>query len=393
MKKVLFFILNLVIFTNCVYALEEPNLYSKDYVLFDTTDQKIIYEKNINERTNIASLTKIMTTITAIEKISNLEDKVTITEEMLSNIKFDASLAGLKVGDILSYKDLLYASILPSGADATQALAYSLSGNVPKFVKDMNTLAKKIGMSNSNFVNVTGLDIDNHYSTISDLLTMLRYALNNETFYTIYKTKEYTLSNGKTVYATVSKYNKLMNLDISRIIGSKTGYTNNAGLCISSIFESNGHRFIFISTNAEFIFGNYYNLKDNLNIIKFMDQNYNNQILVKKNEEVASIPTYLSNIKTYKIQATDNIQEYLPNDYNKDEVKVTYEGKNKISFLDNNKKIGTIKIMYQNNILKEENVIVNNLKINIFVVIIIAIIIFIILIRIFKRLFKSKTKY
>ena len=393
MKKVLFFIINLVIFTNYVYALEEPNLYSKDYVLFDTTDQKIIYEKNIDERTNIASLTKIMTTITAIEKISNLEDKVTITEEMLSNIKFDASLAGLKVGDILSYKDLLYASILPSGADATQALAYSLSGNVPKFVKDMNTLAKKIGMSNSNFVNVTGLDIDNHYSTISDLLTMLKYALNNETFYTIYKTKEYTLSNGKTVYATVSKYNKLMNLDISRIIGSKTGYTNNAGLCISSIFESNGHRFIFISTNAEFIFGNYYNLKDNLNIIKFMDQNYNNQILVKKNEEVASIPTYFSNIKTYKIKANENIQEYLPNDYNKDEVKVIYDGKNKISFLDNNKKIGTIKIMYQNNILKEENVIVNNLKINIFVVIILAIIIFIILIRIFKKLFKSKTKY
>lgn len=393
MKKVLFFIINLVIFTNYAYALEEPNLYSKDYVLFDTTDQKILYEKNIDERTNIASLTKIMTTITAIEKISNLEDKVTITEEMLSNIKFDASLAGLKVGDILSYKDLLYASILPSGADATQALAYSLSGNVTKFVKDMNTLAKKIGMNNSNFVNVTGLDIDNHYSTISDLLTMLKYALNNETFYTIYKTKEYTLSNGKTVYATVSKYNKLMNLDISRIIGSKTGYTNNAGLCISSIFESNGHSFIFISTNAEFIFGNYYNLKDNLNIIKFMDQNYNNQILVKKNEEVASIPTYLSNIKTYKIKANENIQEYLPNDYNKDEVKVIYDGKNKISFLDNNKKIGTIKIMYQNNILKEENVIVNNLKINIFVIIIIAIIIFIILIRIFKKLFKSKTKY
>lgn len=389
----LFFIINLVIFTNFVYALEEPSLYSKDYVLFDTTDQKIIYEKNIDERTNIASLTKIMTTITAIEKISNLEDKVTITEEMLSNIKFDASLAGLKVGDILSYKDLLYASILPSGADATQALAYSLSGNVTKFVKDMNTLAKKIGMNNSNFVNVTGLDIDNHYSTISDLLTMLKYALNNETFYTIYKTKEYTLSNGKTVYATVSKYNKLMNLDISRILGSKTGYTNNAGLCISSIFESNGHNFIFISTNAEFIFGNYYNLKDNLNIIKFMDQNYNNQVLVKKNEEVASIPTYLSNIKTYKIKANENIQEYLPNDYNKDEVKVIYDGKNKISFLDNNKKIGTIKIMYQNNILKEENVIVNNLKINIFVVIILAIIIFIILIRIFKRLFKRKTKY
>lgn len=390
MKKVLFLLFNLIIFTNVVWALEDPNLYSKNYILFDSTDQKILYEKNIDEKTNIASLTKIMTTITAIEKISNLEEKITITQEMLSNIKFDASLAGLKVGDILSYKDLLYASILPSGADATQALAYSLSGNVPNFVKDMNVLAKKIGMNNSNFVNVTGLDIDNHYSTISDLLIMLKYALNNETFYTIYKTKEYILSNGKTVYATVNKYNKLMNLDISRIIGSKTGYTNNAGLCISSIFESNGHNFIFISTNAEFIYGNYYNLKDNLNIIKFIDQNYNNQVLVKKNEEVASVPTYLSNIETYKIKMAEDIQEYLPNDYNKDEVKVTYEGKNRISFLDNNKKIGIIKIMYQNNILKEENVIVNNLKINIVVVFVLLIIILIILIKIFKKLFRSK---
>ena len=78
-----------------------------------------------------------------MKKINNLDDYVTITNEMLSNIKYDASLAGLKIGDKLTYKDLLYASILPSGADATQALAYSLSGSINSFVNDMNTLAKE----------------------------------------------------------------------------------------------------------------------------------------------------------------------------------------------------------------------------------------------------------
>ena len=269
MKKIVLFILCFFNFTINVFALDDPTLYSKNYCLYDLTDDKMIYEKNIQERTNIASLTKIMTTITAIEKINNLDDYVTITSEMLSNIKYDASLAGLKIGDKLTYKDLLYASILPSGADATQALAYSLSGSINNFVNDMNALAKKIGMESSNFVNVTGLDIDNHYSTINDLLKMLQYSLKNETFKTIYTTKSYTLSNGLVVDATVKKYNNLMKLDISRITGSKTGYTNKAGLCISSIFESNNHEFIFISTNAEFIYGNYYNLKDNLNIINF----------------------------------------------------------------------------------------------------------------------------
>ena len=390
MKKIVLFILCFFTFIINVFALDDPTLYSKNYCLYDLTDDKIIYEKNIQERTNIASLTKIMTTITAIEKINNLDDYVTITSEMLSNIKYDASLAGLKIGDKLTYKDLLYASILPSGADATQALAYSLSGSINNFVNDMNTLAKKIGMENSNFVNVTGLDIDNHYSTVNDLLKMLQYALKNETFKTIYTTKSYTLSNGLVVDATVKKYNNLMKLDISRIIGSKTGYTNKAGLCISSIFESNNHEFIFISTNAEFIYGNYYNLKDNLNIINFMDKNYNNQTTVKSTDIIKTIPVNFSNIPKYDVHLSKDALTYLPNDYNKDDIKVNYNGKTSITFLDNNKQIGKVTITYKDNPIYEEDILLKDVKINFYLLVIINLLIVLFIFKIVKVIFFRK---
>lgn len=390
MKKIVLFILCFFTFIINVFALDDPTLYSKNYCLYDLTDDKIIYEKNIQERTNIASLTKIMTTITAIEKINNLDDYVTITSEMLSNIKYDASLAGLKIGDKLTYKDLLYASILPSGADATQALAYSLSGSINNFVNDMNTLAKKIGMESSNFVNVTGLDIDNHYSTVSDLLKMLQYALRNETFKTIYTTKSYTLSNGLVVDATVKKYNNLMKLDVSRIIGSKTGYTNKAGLCISSIFESNNHEFIFISTNAEFIYGNYYNLKDNLNIINFMDKNYNNQTTVKSTDIIKTIPVNFSNIPKYDVHLSKDALTYLPNDYNKDDIKVNYNGKTSITFLDNNKQIGKVTITYKDNPIYEEDILLKDVKINFYLLVIINLLIVLFIFKIVKVIFFRK---
>ena len=390
MKKIVLFILCFFTFIINVFALDDPTLYSKNYCLYDLTDDKMIYEKNIQERTNIASLTKIMTTITAIEKINNLDDYVTITSEMLSNIKYDASLAGLKIGDKLTYKDLLYASILPSGADATQALAYSLSGSINNFVNDMNTLAKKIGMENSNFVNVTGLDIDNHYSTVNDLLKMLQYALKNETFKTIYTTKSYTLSNGLVVDATVKKYNNLMKLDISRIIGSKTGYTNKAGLCISSIFESNNHEFIFISTNAEFIYGNYYNLKDNLNIINFMDKNYNNQTTAKSTDIIKTIPVNFSNIPKYDVHLSKDALTYLPNDYNKDDIKVNYNGKTSITFLDNNKQIGKVTITYKDNPIYEEDILLKDVKINFYLLVIINLLIVLFIFKIVKVIFFRK---
>ncbi len=282
MKKIL---LILVCFLPIsVYALDMPDINSEAAIVYDVDEDTVILEKNSEEVRSIASLTKIMTVLTAIENIDDFSETITITREMLYGIYYNASVAGLKVGDTVTYLDLLYAAILPSGADATQVLAYTISGNVDTFVAKMNELALKIGAVNTHYVNTTGLDQDGAYSTISDQLLILTYALKNPTFRMIFTTKNYTLTNGLAVESTVNMYNRVLNLDISKIIGSKTGNTNDAGLCIAALFYHEDHEMLLITLGAERIDDVPYNLIDALTLIDTVNTSY-----VIPVEEVATL--------------------------------------------------------------------------------------------------------
>lgn len=272
MKKLVLFLV--CFFPISVWALEISNLNSEAVIVYDVDRNEIIFEQNSREEASIASLTKIMTVITAIENIENIDVTVTITSEMLAGIYWNASVAGLKVGDVVTYRDLLYAAILPSGADATQVLAYTVSGSVDAFVYKMNELAEKIGVKNTHYVNTTGLDQNGAYSTAYDQMLILNYALENPLFKEVYTTKEYTLTNGLKVEASVNKYNRLLNLDTSKIIGSKTGNTDQAGLCMSALFYHEDHEMILITLGAERIDALPYNLIDTLTIIDVVNQNY-----------------------------------------------------------------------------------------------------------------------
>ena len=272
MKKIL--LLFVCFFSFGVYALDMPEINSKAAIVYDIDADTIILDKNSREVRSIASLTKIMTVLTAIENIDDLSASVTITKEMLAGIYWNASVAGLKAGDTVTYMDLLYAAILPSGADATQVLAYVVSGNVSDFVSLMNELATRIGATNTHYVNTTGLDQTGAYSTAYDQLLILSYALKNPIFRTVYTTKSYTLSNGLQVEATISKYNEILNLDTSKIIGSKTGNTTNAGLCMSALFYHENHEIILITLGAEVIEDVPYNLIDTLTLIDNVNESY-----------------------------------------------------------------------------------------------------------------------
>ena len=272
MKKIL--LLFVCFFPFGVYALDMPEINSKAAIVYDIDADTIILDKNSREVRSIASLTKIMTVLTAIENINDLSASVTITKEMLAGIYWNASVAGLKAGDIVTYMDLLYAAILPSGADATQVLAYVVSGNVSDFVTKMNELATRIGATNTHYVNTTGLDQTGAYSTAYDQLLILSYALENPIFKTVYTTKSYTLSNGLEVEATVNKYNRLLNLDTSKIIGSKTGNTDDAGLCMSALFYHENHEMLLITLGAEVIEDVPYNLIDTLTLIDNVNESY-----------------------------------------------------------------------------------------------------------------------
>ena len=388
-----------------VNGLEYPKTNSKIVEIYDINDNSVLYEIGNKDKVSIASLTKIATTITAIENIKNLDEKVTITKNILNTVSNKASVAGLKVGDVVTYRDLLYASMVPSGADATNALAILSSGSIDNFVNKMNELTKRIGLVNTHFVNVTGLDADNHYSTVEETRKLLAYALSNDLFKQIFMTRDYTLTNGLKVKSTLYLYNPGNKLDTSIIMGSKTGHTKQAGYALSSLSNINGHQMIVTVLKATYD-GNYNNIIDSLNLIRFLMTNYNYQVLVNKDELIKSLPVTLSKIEKYDIKSTKEIKKYLPSDYDKDKIRIEYDGKEELSFTNKkDKKIGTIKYYYDNELLDSEDVFLNTeIKMDLWkvllhywyivlVIILIIIIIIILIIKKRKKQLKNKKRY
>lgn len=360
-----------------VRALENINLHSPNYIVYDMSDEKIVLQNNVDVVTPMASLTKIMTTIVAIENSPDLDKKVIYSKSMRSDIDFDASLSGLIENQEYTVRDLLYATMLPSGADATNALAFAVSGSIESFVDLMNQKATSLGMTNTHYVNTHGLDRDNHYSSINDLFILLKYALKNQTFKDVYTTKSYNLSNTLDKYnkeedphlvqSTVAKTASKMGLDASRIIGSKTGYTDNAGKCISVLFNSNGHDYLAITTKASYPYKTNYHVEDAISIINYIDNNYNNQILVKSGTLIESINVNLSEIDKFDIVTKNDVTKYLSNDYDKSKVSIEYTGLKDISYnYDKSKPLGVIKYYYDGEVLKEEEVLLDkDLKLSI----------------------------
>lgn len=369
MQKILKIFILIVFIPLNVWAVTLPDTYSDKVLIYDLTTDEVLLSKKAEEQTNIASLTKIMTTITGILNMDSLDKKITITEEMLSGIYWDASVAGLKVGDVVTNLDLLYASILPSGADATQVIAYETSGGIANFVTKMNNLAQELGMTNTHFVNTTGLDIEGHYSTAEDILKLLKFALQNETFKKVFTTREYTLTNGLKVKSTLNTYNRVLNLDLSRIKGSKTGLTDNAGLCMATLTESNNHDIIIITLNApKAVNGKYYNLLDALNLSEFIDNNFQNLKLFAKDQEITRLKVINAKEKEYTIYSKTDVYKYVPIDYDSNNLKVEYIGVKELSYKNKiGKELGTIKYYYNNAEIYEEKVILDtNFHLSIF---------------------------
>lgn len=355
MKKLLYLILLLLPIK--VLALDYPKLHYENVIIYDITEDKLLYENNSEEQRSIASLTKLMAIITAIEKVDDINKEIVYTTEMKKNVAWYASIAGLEVNKTYTFNDLLYGAMLPSGADATVALAYTSSGSLENFLKDMNELAKKIGMNNSNFVNVHGLDEDKHYSSAKDIQLLLTYSLKNELFKKIYTTKEYNLTTGKLLQSTVLRQGKKYNIDTTKILGSKTGFTANAGLCISVLMNDENHEIIIITLGAPSNENIPYNVTDALRLIDYIESNNNNQTIIKPNDYKLELKVNLSTKEKYTITSTKEITKYLPNDYNKEDIKIEYIGTKEVSYKDKkDTQIGNINYYYQDILLDSEPV-------------------------------------
>lgn len=228
------------------------NLSSKNYILYDVNNEIIINEKNSKIRLSTASINKVLTTITALDllKDENLDKEITVYPESLHYLDREASKAGLEANQIVTLREVLYAIMLPSGADATALMSLYLFNTQDGLVDAMNEKAKEIGMIETNIENTAGLDDPNQYTTLEDLLTLLRYALQNEDFKDIYSKDTYTFKHGD---LTIENPILMMAQQQSPnyMLGAKSGYTLNAQRSLSSVASNGVDTYIFISTQAK----------------------------------------------------------------------------------------------------------------------------------------------
>lgn len=224
-----------------------PKLSAKSALVYDLTDEKTIYKKNSEERLPMASLTKIMTAIVAIDH-KREDDRYTVFPEALVG----ENTIGLSAGEVMSLEELLYGVFMYSANDAAETLARGTLGR-KEFIKAMNDKAKALGLENTHFTNPTGLEGDGkQYTTVYDLLVLARYAVSN--YPEIIKassTAEIHLPETEDHFEYYL-YNQL-NLITSYpgVKGIKDGYTPEAGLCLVTYLDYGGHKIIGIILGSE----------------------------------------------------------------------------------------------------------------------------------------------
>lgn len=352
MKKVIFFLFSLFFFCYSVYA-DDFDITGEYVTLYNMNEDTLLYSKNDTKKTSIASLTKMMTTLVAIEEIDNLDKIVTIKERDFEGT-VGYSKAGFKVGDKVTYRDLLYGIILPSGADAVNAVVNNTLG-YDKFIKKMNETAKKIGMNDTSYANPVGKDDENNYSTSNDLAKLLKYALKNETFKTIFTTKNYKTSNGLNLESTVNRYENILNTN--EIKGAKSGFTKDAGRCLASITTLNNVDYLLVVINSSTI-SPYNAVKDTITIYDYYNNNYGYKNIINDDTFIKEIPVDFSKEKTYKITGSEDIEKYLKNNT---EVTYKYVGSDKVTFnTKKGSKLGVVKIYDGDVLLATSNVYLEN---------------------------------
>jgi len=239
-------------------SISPDELNSPYAVLIRLTDNTVLMQKNSGEKIYPASLTKMMTAIVAIENLPDLNEKVKLASSIFKGLyTADASMAGFQPGEQVRVIDLLYGVMLPSGAECCIALADRISGSEQDFVQLMNQKAEELGMKNTHFENATGLHDKNHYTTIEDLAVLLINALKNDTFREIFIAFRYSIPptnkhpDGVTFYSTMYERLGDQNIINGQILGGKTGYTEQAGLCLASLAEVGKQEYILITAGAK----------------------------------------------------------------------------------------------------------------------------------------------
>ena len=244
---------------------KEPSLNSKAAIVIDRETGTVLYEKNAYTKRAMASTTKIMTAIITIES-GKLNDMVEVSKKAAT---IGGSRLGLKIGDKISLKDLLYGLMLRSGNDAAVQIAEYLGGSVEVFANMMNQKAKELNLNNTHYVTPHGLDNPQHYTTAYELAVLTNYALNNKTFANIVNTKQCNINiNG--ISKSLNNTNELIGV-LNGVNGVKTGFTNNAGRCLVTSITRDDFSIICVVLGAD---TKKFRTKDSINLIEYTYKNF-----------------------------------------------------------------------------------------------------------------------
>lgn len=221
------------------YPTPQINLTAPRAYVVNLDSGNIVFSKNENDRASIASTTKIMTAILTIENISDLSQQITVSQDAITRVPANSSLAYLAVGEVLSYDYILSLLMVPSGNDAANTLAVAVGGTYENFIDMMNKKAAELGLTNTHFVNPHGFDEQGHYSSAKDMATLTAYAIKNPEFLKHFTMQTISVPSTNMMPArkftsTCPNFSPTSSSFSPLIHGAKTGYTSDAGRCLIS---------------------------------------------------------------------------------------------------------------------------------------------------------------
>lgn len=305
-----------------------PESTAECVLLMDLDNGRELYSVNADQKAYPASTTKILTVLLAVEAIErgeiSLDDMVTAKAGFMEGITDDASNAGIKEGETMSLKDLLYCAMLPSANEACNVIAMYVSGSVGSFVQLMNERAAELGCTGSHFVNTNGMPDENHYTTARDLYLISAEALKHEAFAEICGTASYiTAATNMSESRELHNSNALISEDsvygtqyyYEGAYGVKTGRTDAAGLCLVAAAEQGGLHIMCVVLGANEDFENkvFDSFGDAVRLFDWAFGNFSYRCLLEKDYVVGELPVTLGDgADSVKLVADDDVVAFAP---------------------------------------------------------------------------------
>lgn len=276
------------------FAEAPPELTAKAYILIDMETGQVLAEKDADVQRSPASTTKIMTALVALEN-ADLDDEMIASENAINSVPYDYVRAGIKIGEILTLRDLLNLMLITSANEASNIIAENVSGDgtMEGFTRMMNQKAAELGLTGTHFTNSSGLEEEGHYTTARDLAIMARAAMQNETFREIVGSREFSLPDTNMRKSSEWKIGHLTYTNelltsrskyYSKVTGVKTGYTEKAGLClVASAVNPDGLELISVVLGTE---SKTLQFEESQKLLEYGFRNFSKRELVKKGEFV-----------------------------------------------------------------------------------------------------------